>query len=88
MKFVIIGYFLLANIIAFALMGIDKRKAKKHAWRIQERTLFVSAIIGGSIGAMYGMHVFRHKTQHKSFIIGMPCIFGIQLLLVALWLLL
>ena len=72
-------YLILVNILAFALMGIDKSKAKHHKWRIQERTLFASAIIGGSVGALYGMHFFRHKTKHKSFMLGMPAILIIQL---------
>lgn len=75
-------YLVVINLIAFALMGIDKHKAKKKQWRIPERTLFLSAVIGGSIGAMYGMHLFRHKTKHKSFLFGMPAILALQLLLV------
>ena len=72
-------YLVLVNILAFALMGIDKSKAKHHKWRIQERTLFGSAFMGGSVGALYGMHFFRHKTKHKSFMLGMPAILIIQL---------
>lgn len=75
------AYLIVINLVAFALMGIDKHKAKKKQWRISERTLFLSAAIGGSIGAMYGMHLFRHKTKHKSFLFGMPAILAIQLLL-------
>ncbi|MBQ5549543.1 MAG: DUF1294 domain-containing protein [Lachnospiraceae bacterium] len=78
---ILIIYLLLANIVAFALMAIDKRKAKKNKWRIKEKTLFLSAAVGGSIGAMYGMHMFRHKTQHKSFLFGMPAIFIGQVVL-------
>ena len=63
-------------------MGIDKHKAKKKQWRIPEKTLFLSAILGGSIGALYGMHLFRHKTKHKSFVFGMPAILVVQMLLV------
>ncbi len=79
---VVVIYLIVINLIAFALMGIDKHKAKKKQWRIPERTLFLSAAIGGSIGAMYGMHLFRHKTQHKSFLFGMPAILALQLILV------
>ena len=78
---ILIIYLLLANIVAFTLMAIDKRKAKKNKWRIKEKTLFLSAAVGGSIGAMYGMHMFRHKTQHKSFLFGMPAIFIGQVVL-------
>lgn len=76
-----IAYLFLANLVGFALMGIDKRKAKKKQWRIPEKTLFLSAIFGGSIGALYGMHLFRHKTKHKSFVFGMPAILIVQMLL-------
>lgn len=79
---IVIGYLIIVNIVAFALMGIDKHKAKKKQWRIKERTLFLTAGIGGSLGVMYGMHLFRHKTQHKSFLFGMPAILTTQLLLV------
>lgn len=77
-KFYII-YLIIVNVIAFMLMYFDKKRAKRGAWRIPEKTLFGSAIIGGSIGAMLGMHTFRHKTKHLSFQIGMPAIFIVQL---------
>lgn len=69
-----ICYLLIVNIIAFFLMGIDKRKAQTGAWRIPEKTLFLSAILGGGVGAIAGMQLFRHKTRHRSFVIGMPLI--------------
>lgn len=78
MKYILI-YFIIMNLIAFSLMGIDKYKAIHHKWRIPEKTLFMSAIIGGSIGSILGMYTFRHKTKHTTFIVGMPAIFIIQL---------
>ena len=75
------AYLLLANLVGFVLMGIDKHKAKKKQWRISEKTLFLSAVLGGSVGALYGMHLFRHKTKHKSFVFGMPAILVVQMLL-------
>ncbi len=78
-----IYYFIIINILAFFLMGIDKKKAQMGAWRIPEKTLFLSAIIGGSIGAIAGMQLFRHKTKHKTFVIGMPVILIVQLILAA-----
>lgn len=78
---VIAGYVILLNLLEFALMGIDKWKAKSYAWRIPESTLFIVAIIGGSIGAIIGMRVFHHKTRHRYFTYGMPAILIIQLLL-------
>ncbi|WP_407355040.1 DUF1294 domain-containing protein [Methanolobus sp. WCC5] len=65
--------------MAFSLMGMDKRKAKKNQFRISERTLFMSAIVGGTPGSIAGMYVFRHKTRHPSFKIGMPVILLLQL---------
>lgn len=79
---VIAVYILLLNILGFALMGIDKWKAKNHAWRIPESTLFIIAVIGGSIGSIIGMHVFHHKTRHRYFMYGMPAILIIQLLII------
>lgn len=65
-------YYLLAiNIFAFTLMGIDKSKARRHLWRIPEKTLFLSALLGGGAGAIIGMYFFHHKTRHWYFVIGM-----------------
>lgn len=79
-------YYLSAiNILAFALMGIDKAKARRNKWRISEKVLFLTATLGGSIGAIAGMFLFRHKTEHLSFVIGLPVILFLHLA-VALWL--
>jgi len=78
----LIVYFVSVNMIGFALMGIDKHKAKKRAFRIPEATLFIVAIIGGSIGSILGMHIFRHKTRHWYFVYGMPFILAVQIILV------
>lgn len=72
-------YLLLVNAVAFSLMGIDKRKAKKNKYRIPEKTLFIWAIAGGSVGSIVGMYFFRHKTRHSSFQIGMPLILLVQI---------
>ena len=64
------------------MMGVDKLKARKRSWRIPESTLFVLALIGGSIGSIAGMHLFRHKTRHWYFLYGMPAILIIQILIV------
>lgn len=74
-------YLIFMNLLAFLLMGLDKAKARRNQWRISEKTLFLSAILGGSIGAILGMQVFRHKTKHASFRIGMPCILIVQIAL-------
>lgn len=69
------------TIIAFALMGVDKWKAVSGGWRVPEKTLFLSALVGGSLGAILGMRLFRHKTRHRSFTIGLPAILALQVLL-------
>ena len=73
------GYLILMNLIAFALYGIDKRQAKQGAWRISEYTLLLVALLGGSLGALLGMHYFRHKTRHRKFRYGVPLILLLQL---------
>ncbi len=79
-------WLVLANLLALLLYGLDKRKAKKGAWRIPERTLFLLAALGGSPGAICGMLLFRHKTLKTRFRIGLPLILLAQLAL-AFWLL-
>ncbi len=79
---IILGYFVLMNLLGFAMMGIDKRKAQKKLWRIPEYTFFVVALIGGSIGTIIGMRVFRHKTLHWYFVYGLPFILLLQIALV------
>lgn len=74
----ILIYLVILNIIGFTIMGIDKSRAKRGAWRIPEKTLFLIAILGGSIGSILGMKQFRHKTKHKTFTIGMPAILIVQ----------
>ena len=78
----LIIYCVIINCISFIVMGIDKHKAQEHVWRIPESTLFVLAIIGGSIGSTAGMHFFHHKTRHWYFLYGMPAILIVQILLV------
>ncbi len=71
-------YCTIINILGFVLMGIDKNRAKRNQWRIKEKTLFLIAGLGGSVGSICGMSFFRHKTKHKSFYIGMPFILIVQ----------
>ncbi len=78
----IVSYLIIINLIGFVIMGIDKLKAKKRAWRIPESTLFVVALIGGSLGTTAGMHIFHHKTRHWYFLYGMPAILAIQIAIV------
>lgn len=80
-------YLLLMNAIAFVFMHADKRRARKNRWRIPERTLIGTAVLGGGIGALMGMYTFRHKTKHLKFTLGIPAILIGQILLAA-WLIL
>lgn len=67
-------YLLLINLIAYGAMGLDKRKAKRHQWRIPESVLFTWVLLGGGFGGILGMHRFHHKTKHRSFRIEFPLI--------------
>ena len=73
------------NLVTFAVYGIDKAKAKRGAWRVPEKTLFLLPLLGGSLGALLGMRVFHHKTKHWYFVWGIPLILLAQLAL-AVWL--
>ncbi len=74
------------NLLSFLLFYVDKQRAIRHEWRISEKTLFLSAIAGGSIGAIAGMYIFHHKTRHWYFVIGMPAILVVQaVILYLLW---
>ena len=72
-------YLVIINIIGFAIMGIDKKRAIRGAWRISEASLFLTAALGGALGCILGMQQFRHKTKHWYFKYGMPAIFSVQL---------
>ena len=80
MKYLLI-YLLVINLVGFFLMFLDKQKAKKGKWRIPEKTLFLVALIGGSLGTTLGMNTFRHKTKHWYFKFGMPAILILQIAL-------
>ncbi len=76
---IIAGYLLMMNLVGFAVMGIDKKRAVKRLWRIPESTLFIIALIGGSLGSIIGMYFFHHKTRHWYFVYGMPLILLVQI---------
>ncbi|MFD1414078.1 DUF1294 domain-containing protein [Oceanobacillus jeddahense] len=73
-------YLFVANILGFYLMFKDKQKAKQHAYRIPERTFWLLAVLGGSVGIYIGMRSFRHKTKHKSFTIGIPVLIVVNVI--------
>lgn len=72
------------NVFSFSLMGIDKRRARRGAWRISERALLLSCACFGALGGLTGMRLFRHKTRHARFAVGVPLMLLMQLALL-LW---
>ena len=83
---VLLVYIIVISVISFILPIVDKQKAKKGKWRIKERTLFLFSALGGSLAMYLSMVFFRHKTKHKSFMIGIPVIFFIQIaIVVTVW---
>ena len=76
---IVLIWLLLINLTGILLMALDKRKARKNLWRIPEKTLFLVAFLGGSLGCMFGMYRFHHKTLHASFRYGLPLIFFAEL---------
>ncbi|MCL1944564.1 MAG: DUF1294 domain-containing protein [Firmicutes bacterium] len=84
MAIAFIIYFIIASIVAYAVMAHDKQAAKRHDWRIKESTLIIIAALGGSIGMLWAMHHLRHKTKHAKFTIGVPMILFIQAVLATL----
>jgi uncharacterized membrane protein YsdA (DUF1294 family) len=82
---ILIAYLIFINVFTFVVYGVDKRKAKKHLWRIPEATLIGLALIGGSVGAFLGMRLFHHKTKHVKFYVGVPAIFLIELVIAILF---
>ncbi len=74
-----LALYILWNLASFTLVMLDKRKARRDEWRIRERTFFLWSLAFGAIGILLGMHVFRHKTRHWTFVIGIPilCLFNI-----------
>ena len=78
----VVIYVIVINIVGFFAMGIDKWKAKNNAWRIPENTLFSITVLGGGIGTIAGMYMFRHKTQKAKFTIGLPAILILEIILI------
>jgi len=76
----LIYYLLLINAVSFFLMLADKHRARKNKWRIKESTLLWFAVLGGSTGALAGMYLFRHKTKHIKFTLGIPVILILQII--------
>lgn len=77
-------YLIIINALGLILMLVDKQKARRGAWRIPERTLMSVAAIGGSLGSFIGMQLFRHKTKHPKFYIGVPLMLAIHVWLMVM----
>lgn len=82
---ILIAYLLLINLAAFSMYGTDKHRAIKDKWRIPEKTLLLTALVGGSFGAFAGMQVFHHKTKHWKFMIGVPACMILHIVLAVLY---
>ena len=80
----LLWYLAAVNIVTFTVYGVDKAKARRGAWRVPEKTLFLLPLLGGSVGALLGMLVFRHMTKHWYFVWGIPVILLAQIAL-AVW---
>ena len=80
----LLWYLAAVNLVTFTVYGVDKAKARRGAWRVSEKTLFLLPLLGGSMGALLGMLVFRHKTKHWYFVWGIPLILLAQIAL-AVW---
>lgn len=72
-------YLAAINLVGIFVMWLDKTKARNSTWRIPEKSLFLVSAIGGSIGTWAGMYIFRHKTKHWYFVIGMPLILAVHI---------
>ncbi|WP_147532580.1 DUF1294 domain-containing protein [Bacillus marasmi] len=77
---------IIINVIGFFLMGEDKRRARNHEYRISERTLWLTAIVGAALAMTIAMQVFRHKTKHTNFKLGFPLLAIIQVVLIGYFL--
>ena len=78
---IFLSYLVLANLVAFAMYGIDKRRAIKNKWRIPEKRLLLAALLGGAFGALWGMILFHHKTKKARFFLTVAVLFVLQVVL-------
>ena len=81
----LILYLAVLNVTCNVIMGVDKKRAIRGAWRISEASLFLTALLGGALGCTLGMHHFRHKTKHWYFRYGLPAIFLVQAYVIYRW---
>lgn len=80
MKYLLV-YLIIINALTLLFMLVDKVKAKRNLWRIPERTLLSLCALGGSLGGLLGMKLFRHKTLHLRFSIGIPVMLAVHVVI-------
>lgn len=78
---IIYTYLIIINVVAFAVYGLDKKRAIAEEWRVPEATLLTLAAVGGAVGALFGMQTFHHKTRKPRFKYGVPAMMVLQLAL-------
>ena len=78
---IFLSYLVLANLVTFAMYGIDKRRSTKDKWRIPEKRLLLAALLGGAFGALWGMILFHHKTKKAKFFLTVPVLFVLQVVM-------
>lgn len=83
MIYLLLFWYVIINVLSFAVYGIDKKKAQKGMWRIPEATLLMTGLLGGGVGSAAGMKFFRHKTRKPKFLILVPCFIVLHLLIAA-----
>ncbi len=76
------AYLIIINILSLLMFGYDKLKAKKNGWRIPESRFFILGLLGGAVGIYTGMRIFRHKTKHMLFIVGIPLLVVLNLVII------
>lgn len=80
----LMAYLATVNVLSFSLMGVDKKRARDQKYRIPEKQLFAWVVIGGSLGGVLGMQIFRHKTKHSQFKYGFPLILLVHLVFIGM----
>ena len=81
---IVMAVLIVMNLVSFALMGIDKRRAQRGAWRISEKALFLTTACFGGLGGVMGMRLFHHKTKHWYFRVFFPAMLAAQIVILAI----
>lgn len=81
---IVAAYVAVMTVAGILIMYSDKQRARKKQWRIKESMLFLVCALGGSLGTCLGMYIFRHKTKHWYFVVGMPLILLLHIVIITL----